>query len=93
MVETYDQYDNSGTPRLVGADALGPRLQSVAYVAGNDPDGSFLLLDDVANNDFAITNGHMTSNADQMTVFTHLRLQLPVPITALEVEMIQRSPK
>ncbi len=70
MVETYDQYDNSGTPRLVGADALGPRLQSVAYAAGNDPDGSFLLLDDVANNDFAITNGHMTSNTDTDSIYT-----------------------
>jgi hypothetical protein len=80
MVEPYDVYDDSGTPRLVGADALGPRLLSVRNDADGDndflenadidPDSAFLLLDDVANNDFTIDGIHVTDDADSDSIYS-----------------------
>jgi len=82
QVETYDQYDGTNTPRLLGADGQGPRLSITqlhgtnaslsgtagtdADLSGRDADATYLHL----SSGITVTSIHATAAADTDTVYT-----------------------
>jgi hypothetical protein len=84
-VETYDQYDDAGSPRLVGVETHGPRLQTVdidadaapnletsdnVLVTGVNIDASGAYL--LVSTGITITSAHLTiaNGTDTDTVYT-----------------------
>jgi hypothetical protein len=73
-VETFDAYDDSGNPRLLGADGQGPRLHTEPVVVGNL--GTTYLLTARGGiylheaNGITISSIHVTDPTDADTVYT-----------------------
>jgi hypothetical protein len=70
-VETFDAYDDSGTPRILGADGQGPRLRAMAQTVGGIPaartsGGTYLHL----SSGITIDSIHVTEESDTDTVYT-----------------------
>jgi len=71
-VETFDQYDGGDTPRLLGVDGQGPRLETVAQDAATpnltarDADGTYLH----ASTGITVTSIHATLASDTDVVYT-----------------------
>jgi hypothetical protein len=66
-VETFDQYDGTNEPRLVGADSTVPRLQTVAY-ANMDVDATFLLQD--TSGIISLSAAHASAAGDPDIIYT-----------------------
>jgi hypothetical protein len=67
-VETYDRYDDGGTPRLIGVDKQAPQLFTVAAtLATNDPNGSYLVD---SPGTLTVSSVHVTDDQDGDILYT-----------------------
>jgi hypothetical protein len=67
-VETFDRYDDGGTPRLVGVDRQAPQLFTVAAtLATNDPNGSYLVA---SPGTLTVSSVHVTDDQDGDILYT-----------------------
>lgn len=75
-VETYDEYDDSGSPRILGADGQGPRLQTITVdddnggtdISGIDADTGFLHR--ASGLSVSSIHAALGDNTDTDTVYT-----------------------
>jgi len=68
-VENYDQYDNSGTPELVGVDALVPKLQQDDSSLGSD---NTFLYDVTTASGITLAAAHANADAtDADSIYTY----------------------